>query len=102
MAWEFDKPILFIGFDHNDANKCMYSKFTKDFSVLIWVYIDDMLIFSTNMIEIIETKRYFTSIFKKKDLCEVDAILSIKVKKHSNGMHLIYIKKNLTSLSISI
>jgi hypothetical protein len=44
-----------------------------------------MLIFSTNMIGIVETKRYLTSIFKMKYLGEVDRILGIKVKKHSSG-----------------
>ena len=57
----------------------------KDFGVIIWLYVDDMLIFSTNMIGIVETKRYLTSIFKMKDLGEVDTILGIKVKKHSSG-----------------
>jgi hypothetical protein len=37
------------------------------------------------MIGIVETKRYLTSIFKMKDLDEVDTILGIKVKKHSSG-----------------
>jgi hypothetical protein len=37
------------------------------------------------MIGIVETKRYLTSIFKMKDLNEVDIILSIKVKKLSSG-----------------
>jgi hypothetical protein len=59
----------------------MYSKFTIDFGVIIYLYIDDMLIFSTTMIGIVETKRYLTSIFKMKDLGEVDTILGIKVKK---------------------
>jgi protein associated with RNAse G/E len=59
----------------------MHSKFTIDFDVIIYLYIDDMLIFSTNMIGIVEIKRYLTSIFKMKDLSEVDTILCIKVKK---------------------
>jgi protein associated with RNAse G/E len=63
----------------------MYSKFTKDSGVIIYLYVDDMLIFSTNMIGIVETKRYLTSIFKMKYLGEVDRILGIKVKKHSSG-----------------
>jgi hypothetical protein len=33
------------------------------------------------MIGIVETKKYLTSIFKMKDLGEVDTILGIKVKK---------------------
>jgi hypothetical protein len=63
----------------------MYFKFTKDFSVIICLYVDDMLIFSTNIIGIVETKTYLTSIFKMKDLDEVDTILDIKVKKYSSG-----------------
>jgi hypothetical protein len=76
----------------------MYSKFTKDFGVIIYLYIDDMLIFSTNMIGIVETKRYLISIFKIKYLCEVDTILGIKVKKHSSSYALnqsYYIEKML-------
>jgi hypothetical protein len=82
---KFYKAILLNGFHHNGADKCMYSKFTKDFGVIICLHVDDMLIFSTNMIGISETKRYLTSIFKMKDLGEVDTILAIKGKKHSSG-----------------
>jgi hypothetical protein len=74
----------------------MYSKFTKDFGVIICLYIDNTLIFSTNMIEIVEIKRYLTSIFKMKDLSEVNTILDIKVKKHSSRYalnQLYYIEK---------
>jgi hypothetical protein len=63
------------GFHHNGADKCMYFKFSKDFGVIIYLYVDDMLIFSTDMIRIVETKRYLTFIFKMKDLGEVDIIL---------------------------
>jgi len=56
----------------------MHSKFTIDFDVIICLYIDDMLIFSTNMIGIVEIKRYLTSIFKMKDLSEVDKIIKVK------------------------
>jgi ketosteroid isomerase-like protein len=65
----------------------MYFKFTKDFSVIICLYVDDMLIFSTNIIGIVETKTYLTSIFKMKDLDEVDTILDIKVKKYSSTLY---------------
>jgi len=72
---KFDKVILLNGFHHNGADKCMYFKFSKDFGVIIYLYVDDMLIFSTDMIRIVETKRYLTFIFKMKDLGEVDIIL---------------------------
>jgi hypothetical protein len=76
----------------------MYFKFTKEFDVIICLYINDMLIFSTNMNGIVETKWYLTSIFKIKDLGEVDTILGIKLKKHSSGYALnqsYYIEKML-------
>jgi hypothetical protein len=82
---KFDKAILLNGFHHNGVDNCMYSKFTKDFGVIICLYVDNILIFSTNMIGIVETKRYLTSIFKMKDLGEVDTILGIKVKKYGSG-----------------
>ena len=44
-----------------------------------------MLIFGTNMEGISEIKKYLTLRFKIKDLKEVDTILGIKVKKHSEG-----------------
>lgn len=47
---------------------------------------------------ILETKRFLTSIFKKKDLELVDAILGIKVKRNSEDYKLSqthYIEKML-------
>ena len=95
---KFDKTILLNGFHHISVDKCMNSKFAKYFGVIICLYIDDMLISSTNMIGIVETKRYLTSIFKMKDFGEMDTILDIKDKKHSSSYALnqsYYIKKIL-------
>ena len=78
--------ILANGFIPNGADKCIYSKFTKDYGVIIYLYMDDMLIIGTNMLGILETKKYLTSNFKMKYLGEVDTILGIKVKKHSWGL----------------
>lgn len=82
---KFDTIILSNGFKHNNADKCIYSKFTDDYGVIICLYVDDLLIFGTNMRGIYETKKYLSSQFKMKDLNEVDTILGIKVKKHSGG-----------------
>jgi hypothetical protein len=69
---KFDSVILSHGFKHNNADKCIYSKFTDCYGVIICLYVDDMLIFGTNMEGISETKKYLTSRFKMKDLKEVD------------------------------
>jgi hypothetical protein len=95
---KFGYVILSHGFKHNNADKCIYSKFTDCYGVIICLYVDDMLIFGTNMEGISETKKYLISKFKMKDLKEVDTILGIKVKKHSGGYALCqthYIEKIL-------
>jgi hypothetical protein len=95
---KFDYVILSHGFKHNNADKCIYSKFTDCYGVIICLYVDDLLIFGTNMEGISETKKYLTSKFKMKDLKEVDTILGIKVKKYSGGYALCqshYIEKIL-------
>ncbi|KAH9768293.1 Integrase catalytic domain-containing protein [Citrus sinensis] len=72
---KFDSVILSHGFKHNNADKCIYFKFTNDFGVIICLYVDDLLIFGTNMQGVDDTKKYLTSQFKMKDLGEVDTIL---------------------------
>ncbi|KAH9666952.1 hypothetical protein KPL70_020856 [Citrus sinensis] len=72
---KFDSVILSHGFKHNNADKCIYFIFTNDFGVIICLYVDDLLIFGTNMQGVDDTKKYLTSQFKMKDLGEVDTIL---------------------------
>ena len=47
-----------------------------------------MFIISTSKKGVDETKKYLFSLFKMKDLGEVDTILGIKVYKHSGGFAL--------------
>jgi hypothetical protein len=44
---KFDYVILSHGFEHNNADKCIYSKFNDCYGVIICLYVDDMLIFGT-------------------------------------------------------
>ena len=85
---KFDLVILSDSFVHNSSDKCMYSKFTKEYEVIVCLYVDDMLIFGTNMKGVCETKKYLSSMFQMKDLNEVDTILGIKIKRHSKGFAL--------------
>nr|GEX78884.1 hypothetical protein [Tanacetum cinerariifolium] len=75
---KFDKSILSNGFTHNSSDICIYSKFTKDYCVILCLYVDDILIIGTNMKGISETKKFMSSCFQVKDMNEVDTILGIK------------------------
>ena len=68
---------------HNSSDKCMYSKFTKEYGVIVCLYVDDMLIFGTNMKGVRKIKKYISSMFQMKDSNEVDTILEIKIKRHN-------------------
>ena len=85
---KFYSAILLDGFVHNSSDKCMYSKFTKKYGVIICLYVDDMLIFCMNMKSVFETKKYLSSMFQMEDLNEVDTILGNKIKRHSEGFAL--------------
>jgi hypothetical protein len=53
-------------------------------SVILYLYIDDILVFGTNIDIINEVKSFLSKSFDMKDLGEADVILSIKlVKEHS-------------------
>ena len=56
----FGGTILANGFTHNNTKKCIYSKFTEGYGVIICLYIDDLLMFCTNIGGIQETKKYIS------------------------------------------
>ncbi|XP_071928092.1 uncharacterized protein [Coffea arabica] len=74
---KFESAILSNGFKYNNADKCIFSKFTREYGVIICLYVEDMLIVGTNYKGVEETKKYLSSIFNMKDLGEVDTILRI-------------------------
>lgn len=70
------------GYDINDVDMYIYTKFNKNkTSVIIYLYVDDLLIFRTDMHAIINTKNLMSSKFDMKDLGEPSVILGIKLNK---------------------
>jgi len=66
--------------------------------LIICLYVDDMLFFSTNLSVINAAKRLLSSPFKMKDLGEASVILGIKLRKTKSGFSLYqshYIEKML-------
>ncbi|GJX43983.1 retrovirus-related pol polyprotein from transposon TNT 1-94 [Tanacetum coccineum] len=95
----FDTTVTSFEFQHNSADRCIYTKSTKEYTVVICLYVDDMLIIGITFDGILETKSYLSSNFKMKDLGEVDTILGDKVRRTNNQISLSqshYISKILT------
>nr|KAJ0218484.1 hypothetical protein LSAT_V11C300108620 [Lactuca sativa] len=72
---KFDDIVLSNGFALNQAYKCVYSKFdTSGKGVMICLYVDDMLIFGTDLQEVDKTKKFLSSSFEMKDLGEAEIL----------------------------
>ncbi|GKA88615.1 zinc finger, CCHC-type containing protein [Tanacetum coccineum] len=83
----FDEMVLSNGYLLNQVDKCVYSKFNEfGKGVIICLYVDDMLIFGTDQVQVDLTKEFLSSRFFMKDMGEADVILGIRIKHESNGI----------------
>ncbi|GJR18608.1 zinc finger, CCHC-type containing protein [Tanacetum coccineum] len=102
---KFDEVVLSNGYLLNQAEKCVYSKFDESGKgVIIFLYVDDMLIFGTNKVQVDLTKEFLSSRFSMKDMGEADVILGIRIKHESNGISISqshYIEKVLKKFNYS-
>ena len=73
----------------NECDKCVYVKDVEHGYVIVCLYVDDMLIVSSDDKMITFTKNMFNSRFAMKDLGLVDVILGIKIKRPSDGLIII-------------
>nr|GFB87584.1 hypothetical protein [Tanacetum cinerariifolium] len=72
--------------------------------VIICLYVDDMLIFGTDQVQVDLTKEFLSSRFSMKDMGEAAVILGIKIKHVSNGIVISqshYIEKVLKKFNYS-
>nr|GEV02354.1 zinc finger, CCHC-type [Tanacetum cinerariifolium] len=84
---KFDEVVLSNGYLLNQAEKCVYSKFDEfGKGFIIFLYVDDMLIFSTDQVQVDLTKEFLSSRLSMKDIGEVDVILGIRIEHESNGI----------------
>nr|GEY93502.1 zinc finger, CCHC-type [Tanacetum cinerariifolium] len=84
---KFDKMVLSSGYLLNQAVKCVYSKFDESSKGIIFsLYVDDMLIFGNDQVQVDLTKKFLSSKFSIKDTGEANVILSIRIKHESNGI----------------
>lgn len=96
---KFDSTLISAGFSVNEADRCVYYRHGGGQSVILCLYVDDILIFGTNLDVIKEVKSFLCKSFDMKDLGEADVILNIKLIKGENGITLTqshYVEKVLS------
>lgn len=65
---KFDKFILYYGFEINDYDKCLYHKESDGNYAILYLYVDDILIFGTNLEIVNDMKSYLLRNFDMKDM----------------------------------
>nr|GEW19904.1 zinc finger, CCHC-type [Tanacetum cinerariifolium] len=86
--WIFKRKMKVDGkFDKFKARLCVYRKFdSSGKGVIIYFYVDHMLIFGTDQNQVDKTKKFLSSKFSMKDIGEADVILGIKIKREAKGI----------------
>ncbi|GJV61493.1 zinc finger, CCHC-type containing protein [Tanacetum coccineum] len=83
---KFNQVNLSNGFRINESDKCVYSRFVNGKGVIIYLYVDDMLIFGTDLEQVQMTKKILSKNLDIKDLGEADVILGIKILLKENRL----------------
>ncbi|GJS56269.1 zinc finger, CCHC-type containing protein [Tanacetum coccineum] len=103
---KFDEVVLSNGFVLNQSDKCVYCKFDESGKrVIIFLYVDDMLIFVIDQTQVDKTKEFLSSSFSMKDMGEADVILGIRIKRENKGIAITqshYIEKNSQKFNVKV
>ena len=81
---KFDKTIKEFGFKENVEDNCVYAKFKNGKYIFLILYVDDILLASSDVSLLRETKSFLSSHFEMKDLGEVNFVLGIEIHRDRN------------------
>jgi hypothetical protein len=76
---KFDKTIRNFGFKENVEDNCVYAKFKNEKYIFLILYVDDILLASSDVGLLLETKKFLSLKFDMKDLGEASFVLDIKI-----------------------
>src|SRR3954462_15298944 len=83
---KFDKTLTSAGFIINETDRCVYYRHGGGNSIILFLYVDDILIFGTSMIVINKVKSFLSKSFAMKDSGQADVIMNIKVISDESGI----------------
>jgi hypothetical protein len=98
---KFDKAIRQFGFKENIEDNCAYAKFKNRKYIFLILYVNDILLTSSDVILLLEMKKFLSSNFDMKDLGEASFVFGIKIHQdRSKGVlglsQKVYIEKVLS------
>ncbi|RVW13581.1 Retrovirus-related Pol polyprotein from transposon TNT 1-94 [Vitis vinifera] len=78
---KFDQMITSFGFKENTVDQCIYLKFSGSKFIILVLYVDDILLASSDVGLLHETKRFLSSKFDMKDLGNASFVLGIQIHR---------------------
>jgi hypothetical protein len=78
---EFDETIISFDFKENEEDNCIYAKFRNGKFIFLILYVDDILLASSDVSLLLETKRFSSSNFDMKGLGEASFVLGIEIHR---------------------
>lgn len=77
---KFNDVMISFDFKNLTSDSCLFV--SKTFHIFVLLYVDDILIMSNDLSEIINLKNELSQIFQMKDLGEVENFLGISIKRN--------------------
>jgi hypothetical protein len=78
---KFGKTIRNFWFKKNVEDNCVYAKFKNEKYIFLILYVDVVLLASSDVSLLLETKKFLSSKFDMKDLGEASYILGIEIHR---------------------
>ena len=78
---KFDSTIRKFGFQENVEDNCIYAKFKNGKYIFLVLNVDDILLASSDVSLLLETKKFLSSKFDMKDLGEASFVLEIEIHR---------------------
>jgi hypothetical protein len=78
---KFDETIRSFSFKKNEEDNCIYAKFRSGKIIFLILYVYDILLASSDVSLLLETRRFLSSNFNMKDLGETSFILEIEIHR---------------------
>ena len=78
---KFDEVVTSLGFIENKVDQCIYLKVSGSKFIFLVLYVDDILLASSDLNLLNETKLLLSKTFDMKDLGEASFVLGVKIHR---------------------
>jgi hypothetical protein len=76
---KFNNTITSFGFKKNTVDRCIYLKVSRSKFIFLILYVDDILLASSDLGILHETKKFLSKNFEMKDMDEATYMIGIEI-----------------------